>query len=190
MPKTSALSAAACIVSVVLSACSPPQQKTNAREELGELFRNWPWVVLLVTSVFSNAFAALRSGSTIFYFKYVQGYDSTPVFWTLDRTTGTATPSMDLTALFPTCSDFQAVACVNNPQVIPTTPTQIAQTALSGSIGDTGQRRQGDGRQDGDRESTAEALHDQVLGTWSRPLDEPLNIGRIDAGQGRRISPM
>lgn len=65
----------------------PPQQKTNAREELGELFRNWPWVVLLVTSVFSNAFAALRSGSTIFYFKYVQGYDSTPVFWTLDRTT-------------------------------------------------------------------------------------------------------
>ena len=56
----------------------PPQQKTNAREELGELFKNWPWVVLLITSIFSNAFSALRSGSTIFYFKYVQGYDSTP----------------------------------------------------------------------------------------------------------------
>lgn len=65
----------------------PPQQKTNVREELGELFRNWPWVTLLITSIFSNAFSALRSGSTIFYFKYVQGYDSTPVFWTLDRTT-------------------------------------------------------------------------------------------------------
>jgi GPH family glycoside/pentoside/hexuronide:cation symporter len=65
----------------------PPQQKTNVREELGELFRNGPWVVLLITSIFSNAFSALRSGSTIFYFKYVQGYDSTPVFWTLDRTT-------------------------------------------------------------------------------------------------------
>jgi GPH family glycoside/pentoside/hexuronide:cation symporter len=65
----------------------PPQQKTNAREELGELFRNWPWVVLLVASIFSNAFSALRSGSTIFYFKYVQGYDSRPVLWTLDRTT-------------------------------------------------------------------------------------------------------
>jgi len=65
----------------------PPQQKTNVREELGELFRNWPWVVLLVTSVFSNAFSALRSGSTIFYFKYVQGYDSTAVVWGLDRTT-------------------------------------------------------------------------------------------------------
>ena len=55
----------------------PPQQKTNVREELGELFKNWPWVVLLITSIFSNAFSALRSGSTIFYFKYVQGYDST-----------------------------------------------------------------------------------------------------------------
>jgi len=65
----------------------PPQQKTNVREELGELFKNWPWVVLLITSIFSNAFSALRSGSTIFYFKYVQGYDSTPVIWTLDRIT-------------------------------------------------------------------------------------------------------
>jgi len=65
----------------------PPQQKTNVREELGELFKNWPWVVLLLTSIFSNAFSALRSGSTIFYFKYVQGYDSTPLFWRLDHTT-------------------------------------------------------------------------------------------------------
>lgn len=65
----------------------PPGQKTNVREELGELFKNWPWVVLLITSIFSNAFSALRSGSTIFYFKYVQGYDSSPVLWILDRTT-------------------------------------------------------------------------------------------------------
>jgi glycoside/pentoside/hexuronide:cation symporter, GPH family len=65
----------------------PLQQKTNVREELTELFKNWPWVVLLITSIFSNAFSALRSGSTIFYCKYVQGYDSAPVIWTLDRTT-------------------------------------------------------------------------------------------------------
>ena len=64
-----------------------PQQKTNAREELSELFKNWPWVVLLITSIFSNAFSALRSGGTIFFFKYVQGFDSTPVLWGLDRTT-------------------------------------------------------------------------------------------------------
>jgi len=65
----------------------PPQQKTNAREELGELFKNWPWLVLLITSIFSNAFSALRSGSTIFFFKYVQGFDSSAVLWGLDRTT-------------------------------------------------------------------------------------------------------
>jgi glycoside/pentoside/hexuronide:cation symporter, GPH family len=65
----------------------PPQQKTNVREELGELFKNWPWVMLLIASIFSNAFSALRSGSTIFYFKYVQGYDSNPFLWGLDRTT-------------------------------------------------------------------------------------------------------
>ena len=65
----------------------PSQQKTNAREELGELFKNWPWVVLLITSIFSNAFSALRSGSTIFYFKYVQGYGSAPLMLGLDRTT-------------------------------------------------------------------------------------------------------
>ncbi|HEY5913582.1 MAG TPA: MFS transporter [Verrucomicrobiae bacterium] len=65
----------------------PPQQQTNVREELAELVKNWPWVVLLLTSIFSNAFSALRSGSTIFYFKYVQGYDTTPIVWTLDHTT-------------------------------------------------------------------------------------------------------
>lgn len=65
----------------------PPQQKTNAREELGELFKNWPWVMLLVASIFSNAFSALRSGSTIFFLKYVQGYNSDTYMWGLDRTT-------------------------------------------------------------------------------------------------------
>lgn len=66
----------------------PPQQKTNAREELGELFRNWPWVMLLIASIFSNAFGALRSGSTLFFFKYVEGYDGSPVlFGVLDRST-------------------------------------------------------------------------------------------------------
>src|SRR3954469_21176297 len=65
----------------------PPQQKSNVREELRELFKNWPWVMLLIASIFSNAFSALRSGSTIYYFKYVQGYDSNPFLLGLDRTT-------------------------------------------------------------------------------------------------------
>jgi glycoside/pentoside/hexuronide:cation symporter, GPH family len=65
----------------------PPGQKTNVKEELRELFRNWPWVMLLVTSVFSTTFVALRSGSTLFYFKYVVGDDGRPIFFGLDRST-------------------------------------------------------------------------------------------------------
>jgi GPH family glycoside/pentoside/hexuronide:cation symporter len=69
----------------------PPQQKTNVREELGELVRNWPWVVLLMASVISTTFIALQSGSTAFFFKHVVGADKTPVFHLrsleFDRTT-------------------------------------------------------------------------------------------------------
>jgi GPH family glycoside/pentoside/hexuronide:cation symporter len=65
----------------------PPQQKTNVLEELGELLRNWPWVMLLIASVLSTTFIALQAGSTIFFFKYIVGDDRTPIFLGLDRTT-------------------------------------------------------------------------------------------------------
>jgi GPH family glycoside/pentoside/hexuronide:cation symporter len=65
----------------------PPGQKTNVLEELRELVRNWPWVVLLIASVLSTTFIALRSGSTVFYFKYVVGDDKTAILLGLDRTT-------------------------------------------------------------------------------------------------------
>lgn len=58
----------------------PPEQKTNVREELRELFLNWPWVMLLITSILSTAFIALRSGSTIFYFENVVGDGKSTVF--------------------------------------------------------------------------------------------------------------
>jgi GPH family glycoside/pentoside/hexuronide:cation symporter len=58
----------------------PPQQKTNIREELGELFRNWPWVMMLIASIFSTTFVALRAGTTLFFFKYVVGDDGSPLF--------------------------------------------------------------------------------------------------------------
>jgi len=65
----------------------PAGQETNVWEELRELIRNWPWVVLLIASVFSTTFVALRSGSTLFYFKYVAGDDGSPIFLGLDRST-------------------------------------------------------------------------------------------------------
>jgi glycoside/pentoside/hexuronide:cation symporter, GPH family len=58
----------------------PRDQKSNVKEELGELVRNWPWITLLVASVFSTSFIALRSGSVLFYFKYVVRDDGSPLF--------------------------------------------------------------------------------------------------------------
>jgi GPH family glycoside/pentoside/hexuronide:cation symporter len=43
--------------------------------------------MLLITSVFSTTFIALRSGSTLFYFKYVAGDDGHAFFLGLDRST-------------------------------------------------------------------------------------------------------
>lgn len=63
----------------------PPQQKSHLAGELKELVRNWPWVVLLFVAIFSTTFIALRSGSTLFYFKYCAGDDGSPVLFGLDR---------------------------------------------------------------------------------------------------------
>ncbi|HKO90826.1 MAG TPA: MFS transporter [Polyangiaceae bacterium] len=66
----------------------PPGQKSNAKEELLELWQNRPWMILLIAAVFSTSFIGLRAGSTIFYFKYCVGDDGSPVlFGHLDRVT-------------------------------------------------------------------------------------------------------
>jgi GPH family glycoside/pentoside/hexuronide:cation symporter len=66
----------------------PPGQATSVREELGELAKNRPWMILLFAAVFSTTFIVMRSGSTLFYFKYVVGDDGAPIlFGKLDRTT-------------------------------------------------------------------------------------------------------
>ncbi len=66
----------------------PPEQRTNVKEELGELVRNGPWIALLFGAIFSTTFIVLRAGSTLFYFKYVVGADDTPVlFGTFDTVT-------------------------------------------------------------------------------------------------------
>ena len=58
----------------------PPQQQTNVREELGELCRNWPWVMMLISSVLATTYFCLRGGSAVYYYKYVVGGDDTPIF--------------------------------------------------------------------------------------------------------------
>jgi GPH family glycoside/pentoside/hexuronide:cation symporter len=66
----------------------PPGQKNHAWGEVKELVRNYPWVMLLLSSIFSLTFIGLRNGSAIYYFKYVAGYDNQPIlFGQLDRFT-------------------------------------------------------------------------------------------------------
>ncbi|HTV25134.1 MAG TPA: MFS transporter [Polyangiaceae bacterium] len=66
----------------------PAEQKTSIRGELRELGANRPWMILLFAAVFSTSFIVMRSGSTLFYFKYCGGDDGTPVlFGTFDRST-------------------------------------------------------------------------------------------------------
>ena len=66
----------------------PAGQKTNLAGELRELGRNWPWVTMLLTAIFSTTFIVLRSASTLFYFKYVVADDGAPVlFHFMDRAT-------------------------------------------------------------------------------------------------------
>jgi len=66
----------------------PPGQQSNVREELRELARNRPWMILLAVAVVSTSFIGLRAGSTIFYFKYYVGDDGSPIlFGYLDRVT-------------------------------------------------------------------------------------------------------
>ncbi len=58
----------------------PPRgQKTNVYGELGELVRNGPWIMLLIAAVLSTTFIALRSGTTLFYFKYVLRDSGAPI---------------------------------------------------------------------------------------------------------------
>jgi GPH family glycoside/pentoside/hexuronide:cation symporter len=66
----------------------PPGQASSVRGELGELARNRPWLILLFAAAFSTTFIVMRSGSTLFYFKYCVGDDGSPIlFGALDRTT-------------------------------------------------------------------------------------------------------
>lgn len=58
----------------------PPQQQSHLLGELRELVRNGPWMALLLATIFSTTFIALRSGSTLFYFKYCVGDDGSPVW--------------------------------------------------------------------------------------------------------------
>jgi GPH family glycoside/pentoside/hexuronide:cation symporter len=87
----------------------PPGQETHAWGEVKELMRNYPWVMLLLSSIFSLSFIGLRNGSAIYYFKYVAGYDNQPIlFGQLDRFTVFISLGMACQMLGSYCLSFFA----------------------------------------------------------------------------------
>jgi GPH family glycoside/pentoside/hexuronide:cation symporter len=53
---------------------SPPkEQKTSVFRDLGDLVTNWPWLVLLATTITFILFVAARGSVTVHYFKYFVG---------------------------------------------------------------------------------------------------------------------
>lgn len=87
----------------------PPGQKNNAVGEIGELLRNYPWIMLLLSAIFSLTFIGLRNGSALYYFKYVAGYDNQPVLFGLfDRVTVFISLGMACMMLGSYCLSFFA----------------------------------------------------------------------------------
>jgi GPH family glycoside/pentoside/hexuronide:cation symporter len=65
----------------------PPEgQQQNVKEELKELFKNRPWVILFFAAIFSTTFIATRDSVTIHFFKYVVKAGNEAVFLGMDRT--------------------------------------------------------------------------------------------------------
>jgi GPH family glycoside/pentoside/hexuronide:cation symporter len=51
----------------------PKDQQTSLKRDLRDLTKNRPWMILLVMSIASLAYAIIRSGSIMYYFKYYIG---------------------------------------------------------------------------------------------------------------------
>jgi glycoside/pentoside/hexuronide:cation symporter, GPH family len=48
----------------------PKTQQTNIRQDLKDLFRNKPWILIAVATVFQLLYAVMRGSSTPYFFKY------------------------------------------------------------------------------------------------------------------------
>jgi glycoside/pentoside/hexuronide:cation symporter, GPH family len=45
-----------------------PEQRSSVKEDLGDLFRNKPWVIVLIVTIFLFITLSLRGGTLVFYF--------------------------------------------------------------------------------------------------------------------------
>ena len=46
-----------------------PEQKSSVREDLGDLFRNRPWIAMLVLTILVFITLSMKGGSYVYYFE-------------------------------------------------------------------------------------------------------------------------
>jgi GPH family glycoside/pentoside/hexuronide:cation symporter len=66
----------------------PKDQKASLKSDLRDLTQNRPWMILLVMSIASLAYAIIRSGSIMYYFKYYIGNEMQSALFMLTGTVG------------------------------------------------------------------------------------------------------
>jgi Na+/melibiose symporter-like transporter len=74
---TMMLWASVCVVCFVITFATtreriqpPPQQRSNARADLRNLFRNGPWIAMFALTLAHFVFVAMRGGTMFYYFRY------------------------------------------------------------------------------------------------------------------------
>lgn len=66
----------------------PKDQKTSLGRDLGDLFRNGPWLVLGVVGICANTWAVLKMASLVYFFKYYIGNEAAVAQFMLAGTIG------------------------------------------------------------------------------------------------------
>jgi GPH family glycoside/pentoside/hexuronide:cation symporter len=87
---TMGLWAIVCVVCFVITFATtrerivpPPQQKSNPREDFGNLLKNGPWIAMFVLTLSHFVFVAMRGGTMFYYFNYY--VDQTRLYEFLQR---------------------------------------------------------------------------------------------------------
>jgi GPH family glycoside/pentoside/hexuronide:cation symporter len=87
----------------------PKEQKSSFKEDLTDVSRNIPWIIIFVASVFWLIHNMIRNGMVAYYFKYVNG-EGDNILWTY--TVGTLKLDFDQTTTFLTIGTFGMLAGV------------------------------------------------------------------------------
>jgi GPH family glycoside/pentoside/hexuronide:cation symporter len=77
----------------------PKDQRSSFRQDLADVSKNLPWIIIFISAIFWLTHNAIRDGMILYYFKYVNGEGSSIVFRLPLGTTGL---DFDLTTVFLT----------------------------------------------------------------------------------------